>query len=380
MTARDTDADDAVPPATPGRTGPLVRRAVGAAGGRKPGSPPRPGPGTGFGAEGERPDGRRTDAVAPVDTSASSAHAQTRVGHEGEPEGSDEATGALHERLKALRKQRDALEQAQTEERERPAAGATAVARAGQGGDGPQEPSDDRRSRGRRTKVLSAVVGVVAVALIALPFLSHDKGATDDRSKVAAAGAITTPGPGSSLAGESGGLESASSTSEKPGGTTKSPGNTAVLPSTGTTFPSTGATTHTSPTGQATTQAESPEHVASDAPTKPLAPVVIKPVAKLHAAMSWKSARLQLGMQADGNLVLYDRQEKRVMWAAGTSGKDNMAAFQEDGNLVIYTAAGRAIWASDPSGFTHATLVIQPDGNVVIRSGGKQVWATHTHI
>ncbi|MEK8143962.1 hypothetical protein NKH18_24655 [Streptomyces sp. M10(2022)] len=123
-----------------------------------------------------------------------------------------------------------------------------------------------------------------------------------------------------------------------------------------------------------------PEHVANDGPTTTPAPVVIKPVAKLHAATSWKSDRLQLGMQADGNLVLYDRQEKRVMWAAGTSGKDNMAAFQDDGNLVIRTAAGRAIWASNPAGFTNATLVIQPDGNVVIRAGGKQVWATNTHI
>ncbi|MER5852095.1 hypothetical protein ABT126_35100 [Streptomyces sp. NPDC002012] len=186
--------------------------------------------------------------------------------------------------------------------------------------------------------------------------------------------------PAASSPGVPGGLESASSTPKKHAGKGKSPAPSGVHPSTGTTFPDTGTTRHTSPTGQTTAQAKIPEHAADKARTTTPAPVVIKPVAKLHAATSWKSDRLQLGMQADGNLVLYDRQEKRVLWAAGTSGEGNMAAFQDDGNLVIYTAAGRAIWASNAAGFTNATLVIQPDGNVVIMAGGKQVWATNTHI
>ncbi|MFE7356958.1 hypothetical protein ACFU8Q_28320 [Streptomyces sp. NPDC057543] len=179
--------------------------------------------------------------------------------------------------------------------------------------------------------------------------------------------------PAASSPGVPGELESASATPKKHAGKDKSPVPSEVLPSTGT-------TRHTSPTGQTTAQAKIPEHAADKTRTTTPAPVVIKPVAKLHAATSWRSDRLQLGMQADGNLVLYDRQEKRVLWAAGTSGEGNMAAFQDDGNLVIYTAAGRAIWASNPAGFTNATLVIQPDGNVVIMAGGKQVWATNTHI
>ncbi|MFI6864418.1 protein kinase [Streptomyces sp. NPDC050421] len=277
----------------------------------------------------------------------------------------------------------EAQTEERAEERERPATGITVVALAGQDGDGSQEPSDDRRSRGRRTKVLSAVVGVVgvvAVTLITLPFMSHGKGSADDTSKVAAVGSTTSPEAENSLADDPGGLETAPATPKKPAGKGKSLAPSGALPSAGAPFPSTGTTTHTSPTGQATAQAKIPKHVASDAPAATPAPLVIKPVAKLHAATSWKSGRLQLGMQADGNLVLYDRQEKRVMWAAGTSGKDNMAAFQDDGNLVVYTAAGRAIWASNPAGFTNATLVIQPGGNVVIMAGGKQVWATNTHI
>ncbi|MFD7716276.1 protein kinase [Streptomyces sp. NPDC059814] len=269
--------------------------------------------------------------------------------------------------------------EARAEERERPATGVTAVVSAGRSRAGTQEPSDGRRSRGRRTKVLAAVAGVVAVALITLPFLSHGKGSTDDESKLGAVGSTTSPEARNSPADVPGGLESASTKHKKPADKAKDLAPSGVLPSAGTPFPSTGTTAHTSPTGQTTTQAETPEHPASDAATAP-APLVVKPVAKLHAATSWKTSRLQLGMQADGNLVLYDRQEKRVMWAAGTSGKDNMAAFQDDGNLVVYTAAGRAIWASDPVGFTNATLVIQPGGNVVIMAGGKQVWATNTHI
>ncbi|OKI44761.1 hypothetical protein A6A29_34020 [Streptomyces sp. TSRI0281] len=178
--------------------------------------------------------------------------------------------------------------------------------------------------------------------------------------------------PAASSPGVPRGPESTSATPEKHVGKDKSPVPSEV--------PSTGTTRHTSPTGQTTAQAELPEDAADEAPTTAPAPVVIEPVAKLHAATSWKSGRLQLGMQADGNLVLFDRKEKRVLWAAGTSGKDNMAAFQDDGNLVVYTAAGRAIWASNPVGFTNATLVIRPDGNVVIMAGGKQVWATNTHI
>ncbi|MFJ8753943.1 hypothetical protein ACIREO_32150 [Streptomyces sp. NPDC102441] len=314
-------------------------------------------------------------------TSASSDHAHTRAGHEAEAEDSDEATKALRERLKSLREQRDALTQTQTEEGEGPATGVAAMAgpdhpehldaRAWQDGEVPREPSDDRRSRGRRMKVLSAVGGVVAVILIALPFLTHGKGSTDGASKVSAADSTTSPEARSSLAGVPGGLETASPAPKKPADKSKS---------TKATSPSAGTAKHTSPTGRATAQAEIPEHVEDDAGTKTPAPVVIKPVAKLRAATSWKSERLQLGMQADGNLVLYDRQEKRVMWAAGTSGSKNVAAFQDDGNLVIRTAAGQAIWASNPAGFTNATLVIQPDGNVVIRAGGKQVWATNTHI
>ncbi|MCX4787748.1 MULTISPECIES: hypothetical protein [unclassified Streptomyces] len=224
------------------------------------------------------------------------------------------------------------------------------------------------------------LITTITVLTIALAFVVVQLVRGQDSGKEQAGAKPGGAKPAASSPGVPGGLESASSTPKKHDDKGESQAPSGVLPSPGTTFPSTGTTRHTSPTGQTTAQAKIPEHAADKTRTTTPAPVVIKPVAKLHAATSWKSDRLQLGMQADGNLVLYDRQEKRVLWAAGTSGEGNMAAFQDDGNLVIYTAAGRAIWASNPAGFTNATLVIQPDGNVVIMAGGKQVWATNTHI
>ena len=54
---------------------------------------------------------------------------------------------------------------------------------------------------------------------------------------------------------------------------------------------------------------------------------------------------LQLDMQDDGNLVVYNGSG--APWASGTDG--NPGAFlrmQDDGNLVIYSTGGVAIWSS----------------------------------
>ncbi|MEK8143039.1 hypothetical protein NKH18_15180 [Streptomyces sp. M10(2022)] len=275
-----------------------------------------------------------------------------------------------------------------------PAAASTRVPRpsrhpghpAGQGGDGSQEPSGGGRSPGRRTKVLAAAVGVVAVSLIALPFLAHDKGSTDVQTQDAAAARPTTsPSPKSSLVTVPDGLESASATPSKKADEAKSAGLAPPLPNQNAVVPRCDSP-----------QLESYEQCPAEecghhrrqghgirrqkAATPPQATLVVYPIARLNPSTSWKADRLQLGMQADGNLVLYDRQEKRVLWAAGVSGKGNIAYFQDDGNLVVYNVEGHPLWASNPAHFTNATLNIRPDGNVVIMSGGKQVWATNTHV
>lgn len=396
MTAGGTNGDDAVQPEATRPTGPVASPAGRATGEWKPGSPLLRRPVRG--AE-ERPDGRQPDTAAPAARSASTSAGNARPsgpvpsvaapasdggGRIGRPGSLRPGAGAF---ANAARTSAERAVTPSTPDRPGPPAG--------QDGGEPPDPSDGRQARGRRTKVLVAVVGVVAVALIALPFLNRDKGSEDDQSKTAAT-ASNAPNPRDSLLGVPGGLESASAAAKKHkakkdkdeehAGNAISSG--APLPQTSqnpsghpfAAHPSSGASKPTSPTKTAPGSAKATEHAAAGNRTTAEATLVIQPIAKLEPATSWKTTRLQLGMQADGNLVLYDRQEKRVIWAVGTSGKGNVAYFQSDGNLVIYTAAGRAIWASNPAGFTDATLNIRPNGNLDIMAGNKQVWTSNSHI
>ncbi|AFZ11546.1 Curculin domain protein (mannose-binding) lectin [Crinalium epipsammum PCC 9333] len=82
--------------------------------------------------------------------------------------------------------------------------------------------------------------------------------------------------------------------------------------------------------------------------------------------------------QGDGNLVLYNPQGKAI-WATGT---DNTGAdifsVQADGNVVLYDR-GKPVWATDTSGRPGAFLAIQTDGNVVVyASNNTPLFATGT--
>lgn len=83
-----------------------------------------------------------------------------------------------------------------------------------------------------------------------------------------------------------------------------------------------------------------------------------------------------LRMQPDGNLVLYDNQNKPV-WESGTFGRGVVeAVMQPDGNLALKTRLGRTVWASDTDGARGARLTVQNDGNLVIANErGFPVWA-----
>ncbi len=85
------------------------------------------------------------------------------------------------------------------------------------------------------------------------------------------------------------------------------------------------------------------------------------------------NGRFKLVLQADGNLVLYDKD--KALWSSGTNGKDaKKLVMQNDGNLVLYGPNG-PVWASNTSGNRGAYLVLQDDGNLVIY---KAVWSTGT--
>ncbi|NES18948.1 MAG: hypothetical protein F6K41_08475 [Symploca sp. SIO3E6] len=69
--------------------------------------------------------------------------------------------------------------------------------------------------------------------------------------------------------------------------------------------------------------------------------------------------------QSDGNLVLYSPQGK-PLWATGTEQTTaDLFAVQADGNVVLYDR-GRPVWATDTAGNLGAFLAIQTDGNVVV--------------
>ena len=91
------------------------------------------------------------------------------------------------------------------------------------------------------------------------------------------------------------------------------------------------------------------------------------------------SEQLQLIMQDDGNLVLYDGAGK-ALWASGTDHHPGAyATMQTDGNLVVYPPSGHALWASDTDHHAGAFLSLQSDGNLVVYQGSTPLWASKTN-
>ncbi|MCX6251741.1 MAG: hypothetical protein NTX61_13440 [Bacteroidetes bacterium] len=86
-------------------------------------------------------------------------------------------------------------------------------------------------------------------------------------------------------------------------------------------------------------------------------------------------------MQKDGDLVLYNYDDRSI-WASGTAGSGAVSCYmQGDGNLVLSDSVGNAIWETGTSGHTGATLVLQDDRNLVISyKKGKVLWDTKTNI
>lgn len=82
-------------------------------------------------------------------------------------------------------------------------------------------------------------------------------------------------------------------------------------------------------------------------------------------------------VQDDGNVVLYDRNNK-PLWASNTQ---NVAVkeliMQDDGNLVLYRHDNVAAWASGTNGKPGSSMIVQDDGNVVLYHPNA-VWATNT--
>lgn len=88
--------------------------------------------------------------------------------------------------------------------------------------------------------------------------------------------------------------------------------------------------------------------------------------------------RFQLRFQTDGDIVLYFGST--VLWSSGTAnGQGMVLGMQGDGNLVLYSPALSALWSTSTAGNAGAFLRVQNDGNVVVYSSTMtQLWATNT--
>ena len=97
-----------------------------------------------------------------------------------------------------------------------------------------------------------------------------------------------------------------------------------------------------------------------------------------------QATNVRLVFQADGNLVLYNNQN-RALWASNTSGRNCtsgcLASFQEAGNLVLYQN-GQPYWASSAYAATKASLLIKDSPPYLeIRQANKElVWTTNPEL
>jgi hypothetical protein len=98
---------------------------------------------------------------------------------------------------------------------------------------------------------------------------------------------------------------------------------------------------------------------------------------QLLAGQSWRTARVTMTMQANGELVIYDKAGQ-AEWASGTVGTGYRLIMQADGNLVIYNRQPFGVWSSGTGGDQGAFLEIQGSGDVVIIYHGKVVWSAGT--
>ncbi|WP_052519592.1 matrixin family metalloprotease [Archangium violaceum] len=104
-------------------------------------------------------------------------------------------------------------------------------------------------------------------------------------------------------------------------------------------------------------------------------------------SISSKDGRFGLGMQGDGNLVLYFHGYG-PLWSTGTWNTQGKSAWmQHDGNFVLYTTTtptvGYHLWSSDTYGWagSYAYLILQNDGNLTIRlfgDDGLVLWSSNT--
>jgi hypothetical protein len=84
--------------------------------------------------------------------------------------------------------------------------------------------------------------------------------------------------------------------------------------------------------------------------------------------------------QTDGNVVLYNKDDK-ALWATNTCGQASAKfIFQGDGNVVLYGPGNEVLWSPNIHGQGGAKFLVQADGNVVVYGASNNaLWATGTN-
>lgn len=94
----------------------------------------------------------------------------------------------------------------------------------------------------------------------------------------------------------------------------------------------------------------------------------------------WSVGKYVLRFSGSGNLELWNNHSRRLLWQSGTKSVSvAKMVMQADGNLVIYDRDGGPLWSSGTNGNDAAYLTLQEDGNMVIYSqDDRALWHTAT--
>jgi hypothetical protein len=126
---------------------------------------------------------------------------------------------------------------------------------------------------------------------------------------------------------------------------------------------------------QATPASSQTATPAANPPAQPATQPPNTPADLLNAGSSLKTGQevrsangqYALAMQDDGNLVLRDLANNKVLWASNTAGRGAQSAtMQPDGNLVVGKDGGPAIWSTNTGDKPGSFLKLQDDGNLVV--------------
>ncbi len=87
-------------------------------------------------------------------------------------------------------------------------------------------------------------------------------------------------------------------------------------------------------------------------------------------------------LETGGNVVLYRKVSPglEILWETGTYKVDaERFIFQMDGNVVVYDSNDKALWSPNVNGRGGFRLVLQDDGDMVIYTrSGERIWASNT--